>query len=161
MAELVDKNILKTLVPPSALNAENFQELAKKAVVQSLASGRSLFRAGDMDRKTIYVLSGDVELSSEKGGTKIITGGTEAARHPLANQQPRQVSAKAKSAITYTSFDSDLLDILLTWDQLSGIEVSEITVEDKYDIDIPLNVLSETRTMNDLIKVVQDRISGA
>lgn len=34
-------------------------------------------------------------------------------------------------------------------------------VEDKYDIDIPLNVLSETRTMNDLIKVVQDRISGA
>ena len=34
-------------------------------------------------------------------------------------------------------------------------------VEDKYDIDIPLNVLSETRTMNDLIKVVQDRINGA
>jgi len=34
-------------------------------------------------------------------------------------------------------------------------------VEDKYDIDIPLNVLSETRTMNDLIMVVQDRISGA
>ena len=32
-------------------------------------------------------------------------------------------------------------------------------VEDKYDIDIPLNVLSETRTMNDLIAVVQDRVS--
>lgn len=34
-------------------------------------------------------------------------------------------------------------------------------VEDKYDIDIPLNVLSETRTLNDLIEVVQGRISGA
>lgn len=32
-------------------------------------------------------------------------------------------------------------------------------VEDKYDIDIPLNVLSETRTMNDLIAVVQDRVA--
>ena len=34
-------------------------------------------------------------------------------------------------------------------------------VEDKYEIDIPLNVLSETRTMNDLIEVVRGRISGA
>jgi acyl carrier protein len=30
-------------------------------------------------------------------------------------------------------------------------------VEDHFDIDIPLNVLSETRTMNDLIKVVESR----
>jgi acyl carrier protein len=31
-------------------------------------------------------------------------------------------------------------------------------VEDKYDIDIPLNVLSETRTMTDLVGVVRARI---
>ena len=28
-------------------------------------------------------------------------------------------------------------------------------VEDHFDIEIPLNVLSETRTMNDLVKVVE------
>ena len=32
-------------------------------------------------------------------------------------------------------------------------------VEDRFDIDIPLNVLSETRTLNDLVAVV-DRSTG-
>lgn len=31
-------------------------------------------------------------------------------------------------------------------------------VEDAFDIDIPLNVLSETRTMQDLVKVVQNEL---
>lgn len=31
-------------------------------------------------------------------------------------------------------------------------------VEDHFDIDIPLNVLSETHSMADLVKVVQERV---
>ncbi|MDJ0871654.1 MAG: cyclic nucleotide-binding domain-containing protein [Gammaproteobacteria bacterium] len=127
MAELVSKEILKTLVPPSALNAENFQELAKKAIVESLAVGQTLFKAGDTDGKTVYLLSGELELLSDSGVEKIIRAGTDVARHPLANQQPRQYTARCRTDITYTRFDTDLLDILLTWDQLSGIEVNEIT----------------------------------
>jgi acyl carrier protein len=34
-------------------------------------------------------------------------------------------------------------------------------VEDTFDIDIPLNVLSETRTLADLVKVVESRRKGA
>ena len=33
-------------------------------------------------------------------------------------------------------------------------------VEDHYDIDIPLNVLAETHTMADMVKVVQDRMTA-
>ena len=33
---LIDKGTLKSFVPPSALNAENFQELAGKAVIEEL-----------------------------------------------------------------------------------------------------------------------------
>ncbi len=127
MAELVSIEILKTLVPPSALNAENFQELAKKAVVESLGLGQTLFKAGDTDGKTVYLLSGELELLSDSGVEKIVRAGTEIARHPLANQQPRQYTARCRTDITYTRFDTDLLDILLTWDQLSGIEVNELT----------------------------------
>ena len=32
-------------------------------------------------------------------------------------------------------------------------------VEDRFDIDIPLNVLSETRSIADLVKVVEDRLA--
>jgi len=130
-SKLVDKQVLKTLVPPSALNAENFQELARKAVQEEIPAGGTLFKIGDRDRKTIYLLSGEVELLGESGLEGSVKAGTEQARHALANQQPRPVTARAKTKVTITRFDSDLLDILLTWDQLSGIEVRNITTEEE------------------------------
>ena len=54
--QLVDKNILKTLVPPNALNAENFQELSGKAFVEDIGPGKVVFKTGDTDRKTTYLL---------------------------------------------------------------------------------------------------------
>ena len=127
--KIVDKRILRSLVPPNALNAENFQEIAGNARLEDVPAGRFLFKKGEMDRKTIYVLTGDVELSGE-GVTNVIKGGTSEGLQPLANKQPRQMSARTRSKCTITRFDSDLLDIILTWDQLSGIEVSDITLSE-------------------------------
>ncbi len=129
--KLVDKAILKTLVPPQSLNAENFQELASKTVVEEVVAGRLLFKKGDIDRKNIYVLSGDVELIGVDGKITVVRGGTPEARHAIGGQQPRQLTAKARNKVTVTRIDSDLLDILLTWDQLSGIEVEEVSAHEE------------------------------
>ena len=128
---LVDKTVLKGLVPPSALNRENFQELASKTYVENISSGRTIFKEGDTDRKSIYLLEGEVNLVSKSGKNKTINGGTDITKHPIANHQPRQFSAIAKTDCKIIRIDSDLLDILLTWDQLSGIEVGEIQVEEE------------------------------
>ncbi|MCP5145581.1 MAG: cyclic nucleotide-binding domain-containing protein [Gammaproteobacteria bacterium] len=128
---LVEKTLLKTLVPPSALNAENFQELAGKAFVEEIGQGKTIFKIGDLDRKTTYLLEGKVELTDGDGQTTTLEGGSSASKHPLANLQPRRHTAKALTNCKITRFDSDLLDILLTWDQLSGIEVSEIQVAEE------------------------------
>ena len=130
-ANLVDKALLKTFVPPSALNAENFQELAGKAQVEELGAGKSIFNQGDVDRKTVYLLDGEVELVTANGEKLNIKSGTDVSRHPLANHQPRKHTAITKSPCKITRIDSDLLDILLTWDQLSGIEVDEIASEEE------------------------------
>jgi CRP-like cAMP-binding protein len=71
-----------------------------------------------------------VVLTDAEGKATTITGGSDVSKHPLANQQPRQVTAKTRTDCKIARFDSDLLDILLTWDQLSGIEVNEIRVDD-------------------------------
>ena len=136
MAEgkLVDKETLKTLVPPSGLNAENFQELAGKATVEQFGAGQVIFEQGSVDRKTTYLLEGEVILESADGST-VVKGGSDAAKHPIANHQPRKFTARTKTACKLTRFDSDLLDIMLTWDQLSGIEVSEISVEEEDEDD--------------------------
>jgi len=131
--QLVEKAVLKPLVPPQSLNAENFQELASKTVVEEVAAGRLLFKKGDSDRKNVYVLSGEVELIDSNGKVTVIRGGTPDARHAVGNQQPRQLTAKARNNVTITRIDIDLLDILLTWDQLSGIEVEEVSSEDDED----------------------------
>ncbi len=129
MADLVDKALLKTLVPPSALNSENFQELAAKTYVEVVPASKLLFKQGDMDKRKVYVLEGEVALTGATGEVTVVKGGTPVAKHPIANHQPRKHNAVAKTPAKIVRVDTDLLDILLTWDQLSGIEVGEISVE--------------------------------
>lgn len=129
MAELVDKVLLKTFVPPSALNSDNFQELAGKTFIEEIAAGRTIFKQGDTDNKTIYLVDGEVVLSNDSGEATSVTSGTQAGHHPLANFQPRRHTAVAKTPCKITRIDSDLLDILMTWDQMSAIEVDEIQSE--------------------------------
>jgi len=124
---LIDKDMLKSFVPPSALNAENFQELAGKTFIEEVAAGKTIFKVGDADRKAVYLIEGTVQLSDASGQASAVTAGADVAKHPLANQQPRKRNAVAKTACKITRIDSDLLDILLTWDQLSGIEVDELS----------------------------------
>lgn len=125
-ATLVEKSVLKTLIPPSALTDENFQALALKAYVEEVPAGRTLFKAGEVDRKTTYLLEGELVLTSQQGQVSTLSAASPLAKHPVVNQQPRQHTAVARTDCKVTRFDSDLLDILLTWDQLSGIQVSEI-----------------------------------
>ena len=138
MAEPIDKKILKKFVPADALKAENFQELASKTFLESVAAGKTIFKEGDHDKKAIYVVEGQVEVSTGSPKDKdvttpagyIVKAGTEKAKHAIANRQPRKQSAVAKTDCTIIRIDSDLLDILLTWDQLSGIEVADIHADD-------------------------------
>ena len=129
MADLIDKATLRALVPTNVLNTENFEELAGKTYIEKVRQGETIFNEGDMDRKSVYLVEGRVDLSS--GNEKMtVVSGTEAAQHPLANHQPRQYNAIATLPSRIIRIDSDLLDVLLAWDQLAGIEVGEIQTED-------------------------------
>ena len=139
MAEPIDKTILKNFVPANALKSENFEELASKTFVENVAAGEIIFKAGDSDKKAVYIVEGQVEISAAENipndnetvpGAYSVEAGTEKAKHAIANRQPRKQTAKAVVGCKIIRIDSDLLDILLTWDQLSGIEVSDIHADD-------------------------------
>ena len=141
MAELVDRTLLKSFVPPSALNPDNFRELASKMFVEEIAAGRTIFRQGDTDKKTVYLVDGEVQLSNDAGEATSVVSGTRAGKHPLAHFQPRRHTIVAKTACKITRIDSDLLDILMTWDQMSDIEVDEIQDDDGDDGDWMTRIL--------------------
>lgn len=122
----MDKNILKTLVPINSLTPDNFRELAAEAVIENLSAGSQLFKQGDRDLHSVFLLSGEVALTStDTAGSRNVVAGTDDARYALAQLKPRQYTGTAKTAVTVAWVDSAMLDRLLTWDQTTGYEVTE------------------------------------
>lgn len=128
--------ILRQFVPLNDLTEENLRELANKTPIEKLPQGKSLFKKGDQDNYSFYLLSGELLLLGENNQESRIVGGTAPTRFPIAHHRPRQSTAIANSDVTFFRIDNDLLDILLTWDQNAGYMVSEIDVEEEQDDDL-------------------------
>ena len=129
---MADNKLAETLakfIPVNALNPDNLMDLAQKASVKELHAGYTLFKAGDRDKRHVFLVKGGVELATERGAQKTVYGGTPEAKHALAHTQPRTFTAKATSDVVYIEVDSDLLDIMLTWDQTGTYEVHDLQEE--------------------------------
>jgi CRP-like cAMP-binding protein len=122
----MDKDILKTLVPINSLTPENFKELADHAVIDRLPAASKLFTQGDHDNYSIFLLSGEVALTSANTELSLdVVAGSGDSRYALAQLKPRQYTGTAKTPVTIAKVDGGLLDRLLTWDQTTGYEVTE------------------------------------
>jgi formylglycine-generating enzyme required for sulfatase activity/CRP-like cAMP-binding protein/chromosome segregation ATPase len=128
------RKVLQELVPLNSLSSERFDSLVEKIVIEEVKSGRYLFRKGDRDNQTIYLLAGKISLMD--GFRKVsgeIEAGTEASRHPIAAQQPRPYSARVTKKAVIARIDSGLLDAFLSWDHSSTAEVVDIGEDDDGD----------------------------
>jgi rhodanese-related sulfurtransferase len=126
MEALVDIAQLRRLSPLDGLKRDNLQALVSKTRVRELAPGQVLFQEGDSEKRTVYVLSGTVELREGDKVMDTVAGGSDRARNPLSPTLPRTVTAVGRDRVQYISIDSDLIDVMLTWDQTGSYEVSEL-----------------------------------
>ena len=128
--EQIDIELLRKFSPLDGLKRDNLAALARKVQVRELSPQQLLFKEGDTERRTIYVVSGSLELIDDQGKVEeIIEGGSDIARNPIAAIFPRRVTGRARNRVQYISIDSDLLDVMLTWDQTGSYEVSELQGE--------------------------------
>lgn len=121
--------LLKSFAPLEGMKAENLHALAKKITIKTMDAGRTLFREGETDKRTYWVVKGLVELREGDRTVAMIRSGTPEGRNPLAPGQPRKSTARAVDQIDYLSIDSELLDVMITWDQTGTYEVSELQAE--------------------------------
>jgi CRP-like cAMP-binding protein len=133
--EPVSTQILRQFVPLNDLTEENLREIASKTPVEQLPKGKTLFRKGDRDNYSFYLLSGVLLLLGDNNQQTRLVGGTSPTRFPIGHNRPRLSTAIADSDVTFFRIDNDLLDILLTWDQNAGYMVSEIDVEEEQEHD--------------------------
>jgi CRP-like cAMP-binding protein/rhodanese-related sulfurtransferase len=122
----LDLALLKQFSPLDGLKAENLHALAKKTSIRDLPAGRQLFKEGDTDKRTFYLVAGTIEVFDKDGVLATLRGGTPQARNPIAPTLPRRFSARAVDDVRFISIDSDLLDVMLTWDQTGSYEVNEL-----------------------------------
>src|SRR5579872_4389254 len=118
--------LLKTFAPLDGLKRDNLAALAKKVSVRTMPAGRMLFKEGDTDKRTVWLVAGMVEIREGERTIAMLRGGTAECRNPLYPQTPRTVSARAVDEISYLSIDSELLDVMITWDQTGTYEVAEL-----------------------------------
>lgn len=123
----LELSLLRSFSPLDGLKAENLNALARKINLRELSSGRALFKEGDTEKRTFYLVSGTVELQQEGRRVGMIRAGSPESRSALSPALPRRVTAKvASDRIEFLVLDSDLLDVILTWDQTGTYEVGEL-----------------------------------
>jgi len=142
--------LLRSFSPLDGLKAENLHSLSRKTSLRELSVGKMLFKEGDTDKKTYYIVSGIVELLREGRTVLKIRGGSPEARNAIVPGNPRRYGARVVSdRLEYLAIDSDMLDVMLTWDQTGTYEVNELKSGDASDgADDWMTTLLQTRAFH-------------
>lgn len=135
MSKQVDISKLGALSPLNSLKNDNLEAMVKKTELRVAKPGEHLFSAGDSAKRAVWVLTGNVDLRDGDQTVSSIIGGSAEAANPLSPQLPRQYNAVATTNCEYVTIDSDLLDVMLTWDQTGQYEVSDLQGSSEDDDD--------------------------
>ena len=112
---------LAGLGPLASLSASRRSELAELTFVERVSKTLDPFRVKGVSGQLVYLLKGELALILGNGSSEVVVGGTSEARHPIGRKTPF-ASAKAITDIELIRIDDDLLDIMMTWDQLAVAE---------------------------------------
>jgi CRP-like cAMP-binding protein len=134
------------------MKAQTHQALANKNTRRDAPMGRVLFREGDQEKRTYFLVNGVIDLLQEGEIVATIRGGTPEAKNPLAHAIPRPYSAVAMSnRVEYLQIDSEFLDVAVTWDQTGAYEVSELrdaATEEEVSTDDWMTTLLQTKAFH-------------
>ena len=88
---------LQLLVPLNKLSESQQEQVLNAAQILDFKKNEFIFRQGDRDNFSFYVLAGKVELYADDQLIKKVEGGEAASFQALAQLQPRQMSAQTRS----------------------------------------------------------------
>jgi CRP-like cAMP-binding protein len=145
-AKPIDVALLRRFSPFDGMKKDNVDALARKVMVEKLAASRVLFKEGEREKRSFWLVSGLLELREGERTIAMVRAGSPEARSPISPQLPRKVSARAVDPIEYLSLDSELLDMMITWDQTGSYEVSELQPLGNAGDDDWMTTLLQTQT---------------
>lgn len=111
--------LLNTLEPIAKLSAGRKHELAGLCFVEKVSQGINPLRMNITHAKQVlYLIKGELELHFVGGSKQLLRATDPAAKHPIVCDSNLAESI-ASTDVEILRIDNDLLDIMMTWDQLS------------------------------------------
>jgi rhodanese-related sulfurtransferase len=119
----VSPEILRAFEPLSALSEARLKEFADLCYLESLPAGADPFRVRATSEQLSFLVAGTLRLTLGDGSEEIVSGGSAEARISLV-RDPVVKAAVTETDVQMIRIDRDLLDIMLTWDQLAAFDAT-------------------------------------
>lgn len=116
----VKNDVFGHLYPLDSLRPETREQLASETAFSDYARGEVLFRSGDLDDHTVYLLEGEVNAEYPDGKTRQFGGRSVQGRYALGEAQPRRFTATVTSAHARVArLDRRYMEKVIAWDQIA------------------------------------------
>ncbi len=112
--------LLMRLVPINSLPPERLAELSSFCFIEQLGADVDPFRLRGVEAQSVYVVAGEVELIFDDGQSETVAFDTPSGSRPVAKGKVLR-SARTTEPTELLRIDDDLLDIMVTWDQIAAI----------------------------------------
>ena len=124
-APAISQNVLLRFEPIARLSPSRLDELTPLCIVENISKDLDPTRM-NATTQALYLVKGDLGIRYENGNKLILRAGTDAAKFPLDVERLKIKDTIALTPIEIMRIDLDLLDIMMTWDQLSGFSPAPV-----------------------------------
>lgn len=140
------------LIPINELTPNLQKKLMERAQILEIKKSRFLFKQGDKDDYSYYLLDGEVELHANKQVDSVIEANSDRAKYALAQLQPRQFSVKAKTPIKVLLIERKTLDQLMLLAQESTLNPTLTSGDTVIEVDEVDGVDDDTDWMSQMLQ---------
>lgn len=117
---ILSVEILTQLEPVRGLSPSRLNELVRMCRPQRYPMGVDPMEPQDGAPQFVYLLGGELKIVLPDGSIRVLVGGCDIAHWPIGYKTVLPVSTRAITEIDILKIDFDLLDIMMTWDELSS-----------------------------------------
>lgn len=111
---------LGKLEPLGSLSLDSLREISRMCYVEKVSRNLDPFRLQGLQGQAVYLVKGELKLDYPDSSSEILVGGTDAAMRSLDKHKPRFTASKAITDVVLIRIDEEVLDIMLTWDQVAA-----------------------------------------
>lgn len=134
---VVSAEVLARLEPLNAASASVIDEISRMCYVETISRNLDPFRLKGPQGQVVYLLKGELKVDYPDSSMEVLVGGAGAALVPLGRRRQAIAGSKAITDIELIRIDEEMLDILLTWDQLaepaSDVQTKQDEAADRTD----------------------------